>query len=274
MTAQPIIAFRQPDTFYCLHGNKIIVTTLNGSEKSFTLGDRILPDNMAELNGRIYLAASGYIISVNPNSAPDGTLTYNFAQLDAKVISICSLPKEDILAIALSIQQIVILTSQFKQVGVFSTKNATNVAFKDKNTLTYISEEVLYELDIWTETTKELEHNCVSYSWGPNSALAFSNGIQLTVKNSEEKITLSLSEAIIQLQWTIDGHLVIITLDTVKVWHLKPEDAPKEIFKAPGKICSTAIAPNKKLIGICIDIPERDRHIEILSLETFPSKPN
>ena len=71
MTAQPIIAFRQPDTFYCLHGNKIIVTTLNGSEKSFTLGDRILPDNMAELNGRIYLAAAGYIYGRDPCCAPN-----------------------------------------------------------------------------------------------------------------------------------------------------------------------------------------------------------
>ena len=155
----------------------------------------------------------------------------------------------------------------------FSSKNATNIAFKDKTTLTYIAEEILYELNIRNNKAKELERNCVSYSWGPNSALALFNGIQLIVKNSEGRITLPISEAVIQLQWTVDG-VVIITLNSVKVWHLKPEDAPKEIFRASGEICSTTITPNKILLGICIDRPESDRSTEILSLETFSSKPN
>lgn len=274
MTIPPTIAVRQPDTFYCLHGNKITETTLNGPERSFTLSDRICPHNIAELNGRIYLAAQGYIYSPDPNDVHNDIVEYYFTQLDARVISICSLPEEDMLAIALSIQEIVILTSKLELIDIFSSKNATNIAFKDKTTLTYIAEEILYELNIRNNKAKELERNCVSYSWGLNSALALYNGTQLTVRNSEGEIPLSLSEPVMQLEWTFDGHVVIITLDTVKVWHLKPEDAPKEIFKASGKICSTAIAPNRELLGICIERPEGDRLTEILNLKTFSSKPN
>ena len=277
MTVQPIIACRQPDTFYCLHGDKITKKTFNGSQKSITfpITERILPNNMAELNGRIYLAAPGYIYSPALDADPFKMVNYNFGDVTGEVISICSLPEEDILAVALSIHQIVILSGELIEIGVFEVENekkqalkATNLAFKDKNTLTYVAQKILYELNIRTLEAKSLAESCTSYSWGVNSALALYNGTQLKVRNSEP---LSVREPVIQLEWTFDGNVVIISPYTVQIWNLKKEGSLIKIFETHAKISSTVMDPNKTLIGICTDTPEQDNPIQILNLKAFSS---
>ena len=237
MANKTILAFT--DSLYLLEGNALIEKPEYQDTESYQLNDRLPPTVITQLNNTLFLAGTGSIWE------PGNRNRQNLNPVDASPLSIHSNANLIVLlqfSPQLQNSKAVVFNPKLEIVSEVDMPTETrDVRLKDRSTINYITQNILFELDINSKHTKEIQRNCTTYAWIPNKGLAFSQGKTLTIQIEGRKQTIYLQTPLKQLYWA-NKSLIMIDEKRVGVWNPQSKDSANSKFRLIGRIaCGVAL---------------------------------